>query len=33
MKLSDWKRAIVRFQQLDGMARRLKELELLTDKN
>jgi UDP-3-O-[3-hydroxymyristoyl] glucosamine N-acyltransferase len=33
MKLSDWKRAIVRFQQLDRMARRLKELERLTDKN
>lgn len=32
MKLSDWKRAIVRFQQLDSFARRLKELEQLTDK-
>ncbi|MDA0689037.1 MAG: UDP-3-O-(3-hydroxymyristoyl)glucosamine N-acyltransferase [Proteobacteria bacterium] len=33
MKTSDWKRAIVRFQQLDSIARRVKELELLTDKN
>ena len=32
MKTSDWKRAIVRFQQLDSFARRLKELEQLTDK-
>ena len=32
MKTSDWKRAIVRFQQLDSIARRVKELELLTDK-
>lgn len=27
MKTSDWKRAVVRFQQLDSIARRLKELE------
>ncbi|MCG8413621.1 MAG: UDP-3-O-(3-hydroxymyristoyl)glucosamine N-acyltransferase [Pseudomonadales bacterium] len=27
MKTSDWKRAVVRFQQLDSMARRLKEIE------
>lgn len=33
MKTSDWKRAIVRFQQLDSIARRVKDLELLTDKN
>lgn len=33
MKTTDWKRAIVRFQQLDSIARRVKELELLTDKN
>jgi len=28
----DWKRSIVRFQQLDSIARRLKELEKATDK-
>lgn len=33
MKTSDWKRAVVRFQQLDGMARRLKDLELANDKD
>ena len=31
MKIADWKRAIVRFQQLDGIARRLKDLEKLID--
>jgi len=29
MKVVDWKRAIVRFQQLDSIARRLKDLEKL----
>ncbi|HBW83616.1 MAG TPA: UDP-3-O-(3-hydroxymyristoyl)glucosamine N-acyltransferase [Gammaproteobacteria bacterium] len=29
MKTADWKRAIVRFQQLEGIVRRLKELEKL----
>ena len=32
MKTADWKRAIVRFQNLDNLAQRLKELERLTDK-
>lgn len=32
MKTSDWKRAAIRFQQLDNLAQRLKELEKLTDK-
>lgn len=32
MKTADWKRAIVRFQQLDSISRRLKELENLSDK-
>ncbi len=32
MKTSLWKRNIVRFQQLDSIAKRLKELELSTDK-
>ena len=32
MKTSVWKRNIVRFQQLDSMARRLKEIEKSTDK-
>jgi len=31
MKIADWKRAIVRFQQLDSIARRLKDLEKLID--
>ena len=31
MKVADWKRAIVRFQQLDSIARRLKDLERLID--
>ena len=31
MKVADWKRAIVRFQQLDSIARRLKDLEKLID--
>ena len=31
MKVADWKRAIVRFQQLDSIASRLKELEKLMD--
>ncbi len=31
MKTADWKRAIVRFQQLDGIVRRLKELERLIE--
>lgn len=33
MKTSEWKRSIVRFQQLDSIAKRLKELEKFTDKN
>lgn len=33
MKTSDWKRNIVRFQQLDNMAKRLKEIEKSTDKS
>lgn len=33
MKTSVWKRNIVRFQQLDSIARRLKEIEKSTDKN
>lgn len=32
MKTSVWKRNIVRFQQLDSIARRLKEIEKATDK-
>ena len=32
MKTSDWKRAVVRFQQLDSFSSRLKELEKLSDK-
>lgn len=32
MKTSEWKRAIVRFQQLDDFSSRLKELERLSDK-
>ena len=32
MKTSDWKRAAIRFQQLDKLAQRLKELEKLNDK-
>ena len=31
MKIAHWKRAIVRFQQLDNIARRLKDLEKLID--
>ncbi len=31
MKTSDWKRAIVRFQQLENISQRLKELEKLSD--
>ena len=31
MKTGDWKRNIVRFQQLDSIAKRLKELEKVTD--
>ena len=31
MNIADWKRAIVRFQQLDSIARRLKDLEKLID--
>jgi len=27
MKTADWKRAIVRFQQLDSIAKRVKQLE------
>jgi len=33
MKTKDWKRNIVRFAQLDSIAKRLKELEKTTDKN
>ena len=33
MKVADWKRAIVRFQQLDSIARRLKDLEKLIDNH
>jgi UDP-3-O-[3-hydroxymyristoyl] glucosamine N-acyltransferase len=33
MKTSEWKRSIVRFQQLDSIAKRLKELEKITDKD
>ncbi|MDP6415821.1 MAG: UDP-3-O-(3-hydroxymyristoyl)glucosamine N-acyltransferase, partial [Gammaproteobacteria bacterium] len=33
MKTKDWKRSIVRFAQLDSIARRLKELEKTNDKN
>jgi len=33
MKTNVWKRNIVRFQQLDSIARRLKEIEKATDKN
>ena len=33
MPTRDWKRSIVRFQQLDSIARRLKELTKSTDKN
>ncbi|MBQ12974.1 MAG: UDP-3-O-(3-hydroxymyristoyl)glucosamine N-acyltransferase [Gammaproteobacteria bacterium] len=32
MKTSDWKRNIVRFQQLDSLAKRVKELEKRADK-
>lgn len=32
MKTAEWKRNIVRFQQLDSIAKRLKELEKATDK-
>ena len=32
MRTSEWKRSIVRFQQLDSIARRLKEIERLSDK-
>jgi UDP-3-O-[3-hydroxymyristoyl] glucosamine N-acyltransferase len=32
MKVADWKRAIVRFHQLDGLARRVKELERLLEE-
>jgi hypothetical protein len=32
MKVADWKRAIVRFHQLDGLARRVKELERLIEE-
>ena len=31
MNIADWKRAIVRFQQLDSIARRLKDLEKMID--
>lgn len=33
MKTSEWKRNIVRFQQLDSIAKRLKEIEKSTDKD
>ncbi|NQV68863.1 MAG: UDP-3-O-(3-hydroxymyristoyl)glucosamine N-acyltransferase [Pseudohongiella sp.] len=33
MKTSEWKRSSVRFQQLDSIAKRLKELERSTDKD
>ncbi len=33
MKTSDWKRAIVRFQQLDSIAKRVKKLEQNSDDN
>lgn len=33
MKTSQWKRNIVRFQQLDSIAKRLKEIEKSTDKD
>ncbi|NKB32034.1 MAG: UDP-3-O-(3-hydroxymyristoyl)glucosamine N-acyltransferase [Pseudomonadales bacterium] len=33
MKTSQWKRSNIRFQQLDSIAKRLKELENPTDKN
>ena len=33
MKTKDWKRNIVRFAQLDSIAKRLKELEKTSDKN
>lgn len=33
MKTSDWKRAIVRFQQLDSIAKRVKKLEQGSDDN
>jgi UDP-3-O-[3-hydroxymyristoyl] glucosamine N-acyltransferase len=33
MKTSEWKRNIVRFQQLDSIVRRLKEIEKSNDKN
>lgn len=33
MNTRDWKRSIVRFQQLDSIARKLKELEKATDKD
>lgn len=32
MRTSEWKRSIVRFQQLDSIARRLKEIERQSDK-
>ncbi len=33
MKTTDWKRAVVRFQQLDGIAKRVKELELAINQD
>lgn len=33
MKTAQWKRSNIRFQQLDSIAKRLKELEKATDKN
>ncbi|MFT4814508.1 MAG: UDP-3-O-[3-hydroxymyristoyl] glucosamine N-acyltransferase [Paracoccaceae bacterium] len=33
MKTSDWKRAIVRFQQLDSIAKRVKKLERSSNDN